>query len=254
MALQFATVGSGSKGNACLVKSRESLILVDCGFAVRELGRRLEILDVSLEDISAVLVTHEHSDHCKGVGALARQLKLPVYMTPGTQLGRDFGRIPNMNLIVGYSQFAVGDITVSPVAVPHDAREPAQFIFESGGRKLGVLTDLGSITPHILAAYSHCDGLLLEANHDSQLLAQGPYPWSLKQRVAGDWGHLNNSQAVEFLEMASMPTLSTLVVGHISEKNNCLSVVREAFASTSFQKNIHFAAQGHPSEWFELGV
>ncbi|WP_075185914.1 MBL fold metallo-hydrolase [Teredinibacter haidensis] len=252
MSLQFASLGSGSKGNATVIRSDKTTLLLDCGFALRELGSRLANLGLSPSELDAVLVTHEHSDHCKGIGALARKHRTPVYMTLGTHLGRDYGELPNLQLIQGYKPFTLGDIDITPIAVPHDAREPAQFFFTHQRLKFGVLTDLGCITPHVLQAYSHCDGLILEANHDPQMLAVGPYPPSLKRRVGGDWGHLSNAQAYSFLELALLPKLQQLVIGHISEKNNSLAVVQEVFTQSLSGPKITFASQQQTMGWFVL--
>lgn len=251
MSLKFATLGSGSKGNATLVCSAGARLLVDCGFTLRELLTRMAVLELDPASLDAILVTHEHSDHSKGVGPLARRFDLPVFMTPGTWLARDYGSC-QANLIEGYGAFSIGDICIQPVAVPHDAREPAQFTFQCGEQKLGILTDLGCITSHVLDAYSHCDGLILEANHDRAMLASGPYPPSLKRRVGSDWGHLNNEQAMAFLEMAMLPGLRQLVIAHISENNNSREFVARTFASYSGCRDIVFAQQDAPSGWFQL--
>ena len=169
--LQFSSLGSGSKGNATLIRYDDCLLLVDCGFTLKETRKRLARLGVSAEELSAVIVTHEHSDHIGGVGPLARKYNVPVYITPGTLRSRDIGSIPHINLIKSYEPFAIKSIDITPVAVPHDATEPAQYIFAAGQSRLGVLTDLGSITPHVEMHYQSCDGLILEANHDPLMLA-----------------------------------------------------------------------------------
>jgi len=252
LSFQFATLGSGSKGNATVIRTSKTTILLDCGFTLRELTARLALVGCSPTDLDAVIVTHEHSDHCKGVGATARKLKMPVYMTPGTRMARDYGVLPNAKLIEGYQPFEIGDINVLPVAVPHDAREPSQFVFEREGLRLGILTDLGCITPHVLQAYSYCDGLILEANHDPEMLSFGPYPPSLKLRVGGDWGHLSNGQAASFLSLAQLPNLQHLVVAHMSEKNNSLAKVKLALEGHASALPIYYANQTTPSDWFSL--
>lgn len=227
--MRFASLGSGSQGNATLIESKDQLILIDSGFTVKEFERRIARLGHSPEDITAVLVTHEHSDHLKGIGPLARKYKLPVYMTRGTWSSRDIGEIPHLNIIKGYQQFTIGGLNIMPIAVPHDAREPAQFIVENNGLKLGLLTDLGSISAHVEDFFGDCDGLILEANHDPRMLAGGPYPESLKRRVGGQWGHLSNDQAAGFLTRVEREKLQKLVVAHISLKNNTKALVEQAF-------------------------
>ncbi|NHN37790.1 MBL fold metallo-hydrolase [Pseudomaricurvus alcaniphilus] len=251
--MKFASLGSGSKGNGTLVEWQDQLILIDCGFTIKEVERRLALLQRSPGDISAILVTHEHGDHLKGVAPLARKYGLPVYMTPGTFRSRNLGALPRLHLIEGYRSFQLGGVSVQPVAVPHDAREPAQFVLTAGGKRLGVLTDLGNISAHVEAHYQNCHGLLLEANHDLDMLARGPYPASLKRRVGGPWGHLNNQQTAAFLAGVDRDCLQTLVVGHISQQNNCPHKAREALAAvTAGIKQVEFACQDEGFGWLAV--
>ncbi len=251
--MQFASLGSGSRGNATLVRYADRCILIDCGFTVKETQRRLARLGVEAGQLAAILVTHEHSDHISGVAPLARRFKLPVYMTPGTFKARDLGALPALQLIHGYRPFALAGIEVQPVAVPHDAREPAQFVLAAAGRRLGVLTDLGSITPHVEGSYQHCDALLLEANHDPAMLASGPYPAALKQRVGGPWGHLSNQQAAAFLAGMEPRRLQHLVVAHISQQNNSLALARDALAEqTEDIDRVHYACQEQGFDWLSI--
>lgn len=251
--MRFASLGSGSKGNSTLIEWPGGAILVDCGFSVRETEARLARLNYSASDLSAVLVTHEHGDHVKGVAALARRYKLPVYMTPGTYHSRDYGVLPELNLIENYQSFNLGQLEVEPVAVPHDAREPAQFIFTYSGLSLGLLTDLGNISPHVERRYGRCQALILEANHDPMMLAGGPYPPSLKQRVGGLWGHLSNQQAAGFLERYPTQLLQHLVVAHISQKNNTLDLVRQELGPFAERvDNTLYACQDEGFDWLQL--
>ncbi len=223
--MRFASLGSGSRGNATLIEYADTCLLLDCGFTVRETELRLQKFNKSASELGAILVTHEHSDHVKGVGPLARKYKIPVYMTEGTWHTGRFGKLPNLNLINSHESFQVDEILILPVPVPHDAREPCQYIFENGKKRLGVLTDLGSITPFIRQQYSGLDALLLECNHDPELLAQGPYPHRLKQRILGKYGHLSNSQAVQLLLDIDTNKLQHLIVSHISQQNNTVEHV-----------------------------
>lgn len=253
MGIRFASLGSGSSGNATLVSHDETYVLIDCGFSLKEAQRRIERLGLCLSRLAAVLVTHEHSDHIKGVPALARKHKVPVYMTPGTYHSRELGSIPELNLIHNYQSFTVGGLEIQPVAVPHDAREPAQFVFRNGGSALGILTDLGSVTSHVLDAYGGCDALLLEANHDRQMLASGPYPQFLKSRVAGAWGHLSNEQTVALLQQMDTSRLRHLVVGHISRKNNTLDLAQRALATIGKSLGeVYYACQDDGFGWIDL--
>ncbi|MFA0811242.1 MBL fold metallo-hydrolase [Microbulbifer epialgicus] len=253
MGLRFASLGSGSKGNGTLVASGDHCLLVDCGFTIKETERRMARLGMSPADLTAILVTHEHSDHLSGVAPLARRYSLPVYLTPGTLRARDIGKLPQIHLIEGHQPFTVADILVTPVAVPHDAREAAQFVFRSCGSSLGLLTDLGTVTPHVEAHFGDCDALVLEANHDPQMLAQGPYPPSLKRRVGGAYGHLSNQQAAGFLQRVGYEHLQHLVVAHISEKNNTLELARVAMAEmVESVENCIFACQKEGFDWLTV--
>ncbi len=226
--LRFASLGSGSKGNATLVSDGETQVLVDCGFGLREAERRLARLGVHPRQLDAVLVTHEHGDHLRGVGPLARRYNLPVYLTPGTWLSGRLGEVTQRHWITPQSRFAVKSLTVDPVTVPHDAREPVQFRFRAGDRHLGVLTDLGHVTEHVVEAFRGCDALILECNHDRHLLEVGPYPPRLKRRVGGNWGHLANAQAATLLRRLGLDRLQQIVCSHLSEHNNRPELALEA--------------------------
>ncbi len=224
--MQIASLGSGSKGNATLVKWESTTLLVDCGFSLRQFKLRLQKLELLPENIDAILVTHEHSDHSGGVTRIASTFNIPVWATGGTARSA-FDPAFNFHNIRGGHSISIGDVNILPVTVPHDASEPVQFIFEdrTGGRKLGLLTDTGHITNHIVDAYNDLHGLLLEFNYDEVMLDQGPYPLSIKQRVAGDLGHLSNEQSVSLLRRIKTSQLSCLIAGHISENNNSPDLV-----------------------------
>ncbi|HXG27618.1 MAG TPA: MBL fold metallo-hydrolase, partial [Nevskiales bacterium] len=229
--MRFAYLGSGSRGNAALIQAGRTLLLLDCGFSVAETERRLARLGVTPADLAAIVVTHEHADHLGGVARLARKHRLPVWMTRGTHaawLERD---VPMPEFCCAHTAFALGDIELAPYPVPHDAREPCQFVFSDGQRRIGVLSDAGHITPHIRASLSGCDALLLECNHDPAMLADGPYPERLKARVGGPLGHLSNAQAAALLGEIDVSRLQHLVATHISETNNRPGLVRAALAA-----------------------
>ena len=227
----FASLGSGSKGNATLVRSANSLLMIDCGFSLRETTRRLQRLDVQPEQLDAILVTHEHSDHCSGVAALSRRYEIPVYLTHGTASTDRLAGSHRLHCFNGEDSFSIGDVDIKAVRVPHDAVEPCQYLLSSADRTLGILTDLGSVTPHVLDSYRDCHSLLLEFNHDLPMLQAGSYPAALTRRVGGDWGHLNNHQAADLLRQLGGAPQGHLVVAHISENNNCRSRAEEALLS-----------------------
>ncbi|MFT5711402.1 MAG: phosphoribosyl 1,2-cyclic phosphodiesterase [Halioglobus sp.] len=248
--MRFASLGSGSKGNATLVQGGETVVMVDCGFSVRETTRRLERFGLTPHQLDAILVTHEHSDHCSGVAALSRKFSIPVYMTHGTQSsGRCDDCFETLNF--AFSQnFTVGALEVEAVAVPHDAKEPSQYRFFCDGKSLGVLTDLGSVTQHVIERYRGCDALVLELNHDQKMLQSGSYPHHLKRRVGGDWGHLNNAQAASLLEEIYHSGLRQLVVAHISENNNTRELAQQALLSVlSSLEGVVWADQASGFDW-----
>lgn len=251
--MRLLSLGSGSKGNATLVESGDTCLLVDCGFSLTELTRRMASVGRHPDQLTGVLVTHEHGDHCRGVPVLARRYRLPLYVTAGTARVAGLGDQDSIEVINGHDGFQVGGIAVTPVSVPHDAREPVQFVFRHRRKTLGVLTDLGSVTAHVVESYRDCDGLLLEANHDLEMLDQGPYPRALKQRVGGDWGHLNNSQAARFLEAMGTERLQGIVIGHMSEQNNRLDRVRAEFDPLlACVSTVQFAEQGSAGDWLNV--
>lgn len=230
--MRFAYLGSGSKGNAALVQSGVTTIMLDCGFSARETFDRLRRADVDAGQISAIVVTHEHSDHISGVGAVARKLGIPVWLTAGTARAANarLGRLPERQVFDPHTAFAIGDIEVQPYPVPHDAAEPAQFVFAANEVRLGVLTDVGSTTSHIETMLGMCDALALECNHDSRMLQQGPYPPALKERVGGRLGHLSNTDAAGLLDRIDRSRLQHLVAVHLSETNNSPSLAQAALA------------------------
>lgn len=218
--MRFASLGSGSRGNATLVEAGGTLVMIDCGFSCRETERRLSRLGRTAADLTALLVTHEHGDHVRGVPLLARKYDLPVWITRGTYRVLRDNDIPRLRYFDGHADFSIDDLQVRPFTVPHDAREPCQFVFEHQAQRLGVLTDTGRMTPHIIECLDGCDALLLECNHDSDMLATGPYSALLKQRVAGPLGHLSNAQAGNLLSRLDYSRLQHLVAAHLSDKNN----------------------------------
>ena len=192
---------------------------MDCGFALRDVEARLQFLGVAPGDLDGILVTHEHSDHAIGVARLARRYAITVFTTAGTARQVDFAGC-SVELINPARCFDVGGLVVQPVIVPHDARDPVQFVFRNENRKFGVLTDAGHVTQHMLDAYARCDALMVECNHDTDLLWAGRYPEMLKRRVAGPHGHLNNGQAASFIGALAGPQLQALVLAHLSQQNN----------------------------------
>ena len=234
--LRACSLGSGSSGNALVVEARDGIavtrVLVDNGFNLRQLGRRLERAQLSLQNIDAVLVTHEHSDHVGGVGRFARKAGVPVYCSEGTARAAgllDFG-IEWCELVSGVRQ-EIGALVIDPFEVPHDAAEPLQFVFGDGDRWLGLLTDAGEPTEVMVAALRRADALVLECNHDEQMLRAGPYAAFLKTRIAGRRGHLSNAQAARLLGRLDCARLRWVAAAHLSAQNNVKALACEALAA-----------------------
>lgn len=251
--MRFASLGSGSKGNGTVVDDGSTCVLIDLGFTIKETVRRLDRLQLTPQDLDAILVTHEHADHIHGVAGFARKFETPVYLTHGTYQPA-MGQLPSLNRISCHKPFQVGTFTVSPVAVPHDAKEPCQYVLTSSDLTVGVLTDLGHITPHVRSSYRECDALLLECNHDVLMLQEGPYPFPLKQRVGGDYGHLNNVQAAELLDAINLDRLKHLVISHISEQNNQPALAEQAVRPqlAAWRGNLVVANQQDGFHWISL--
>jgi phosphoribosyl 1,2-cyclic phosphodiesterase len=229
--VRFAVLGSGSRGNGTLIASNDTYVLVDCGFSLRETERRLARLGIGAEQLSAVLVTHEHADHVHGVGLLSRRYNLPVYMSSGTLRGMR-KPVDATGVVACGQQLDIGDLRIDVVSVSHDALEPTQFVFSDGRRRFGVLTDLGSYCPRILESYQGLDALMIESNHCRDMLARGHYPVFLKQRVGGNVGHLNNHQAASLVSELGWQDLQHLVLAHLSSKNNLPHLARQCFVDT----------------------
>ena len=254
MSLRYAYLGSGSRGNSALISDGDVTVMLDCGFSLKEAERRLARLAVDPEQIDALLVTHEHADHIAGVGAFARRYDTAVYLTAGTEASGRAGRLPVCERVYFDDPIAVGELTMTPVPVPHDAREPVQYVFESRGRRLGILTDLGHVTPVVREAFGRCDALVVECNHDLDMLHEGPYPPALKERVAGRYGHLNNAQAADLLASTEQSRLQHVLAVHVSEKNNTPQLARDALrdVTSAPDLDVSVACQDEGTPWREI--
>lgn len=230
--MRFASLGSGSQGNALVVEAGRTRVLLDCGLGLNDVKTRLARFGLEAGDLDAIVVTHEHDDHVGGVARLARKFEIPVYMTYGTLTALDGARagIAQITVIDSHTPFAIGDIEVRPYPVPHDAREPAQFVFGDGGARLGVLTDTGSSTPHIESMLSGLEALVIECNHDSGMLANSSYPPHLRQRISGRFGHLDNASAAGLLGRLDCSRLQHVIAAHLSQQNNTPELARAAMA------------------------
>ena len=254
--MRFASLGSGSRGNSLIVDAGGTKLLLDCGFSVRSMVGRLARLAILPEEISGILVTHEHSDHIAGIFRFSARFGIPVYMTHGTHAAASQGQgVPaGCRLIDGHAAFSIDGVEVTPFPVPHDAREPVQFVFSDGQCRLGVLTDCGTITPHVAAVLDGCHALVLECNHDPDLLAASTYPAMLKRRIAGDFGHLGNAQAASLLQQIDAGLLRHVVAAHLSEENNRPDLARTALAQAlgCAEEWIGVASQEDGTGWRDL--
>jgi phosphoribosyl 1,2-cyclic phosphodiesterase len=228
--MRFCSIGSGSSGNALVVNAGQTHVMLDCGLAVTHAVHRLAAKGVDPKQINAIVVTHEHGDHIGGVARFANKFNTPVYATRGTAFALNGIRPELVNLMDPHASFAVGDIEVSPFLVPHDAREPTQAVFSDGNVRLGVVTDLGSVTQHVVNSLHSLTALVLECNHDERMLNMSSYPQSLKRRILGSWGHLSNTQAALLLENIDRSKLRHLIAAHLSEENNKPELAQGALA------------------------
>ena len=254
--MRFASLGSGSDGNGLVVEAGETRVLIDCGFGVKDTVLRLARLGLEPSSLTAILVTHEHADHIGGVPAFAARFGIPVWATFGT-LAEVSLRFEGMAQVYGFDshdRFAIGALHIMPIPVPHDAREPVQYVIGDGARRVGVLTDLGISTAHVEASLSGCDALVLECNHDLAMLEHGGYPHSLKQRIAGRFGHLHNEAAAAILARIDTSHLVHIIAAHLSRENNTPDLARSALASAlgCTQEWIGIAEQATGFGWREL--
>lgn len=251
---RFCSLGSGSGGNCTIVQSPETTLLIDCGFPLYELQNRLERRSIDPESIEAILVTHEHADHHRGIKPFIRKYDVMVLMSKGTEGKLNLPVQSNVTRLMDQSEYCLNDLHILPVGVPHDTVEPLQYVIKFNDLAFGILTDVGSITPSIRRAYAACSSLLIEFNHDIDSLWQGPYRQFLKERVAGPLGHLNNGQALEFLESILHKSLADVVIGHISKINNSREQVLDQVEHLRANTNIHLASQEFGTEWITIGA
>lgn len=252
--MRFASLGSGSAGNGLVVEVARTRVMLDCGFGLNDAVNRLARLGLQPADLTGIVITHEHADHIGGAGRFARKFKLPVWLTAGTlSMAQDLEHV-DVHVIDSHTLFSVQDMAVQPFPVPHDAREPVQFVFSDGAKRLGVLTDVGSSTAHIETMLARMDALILECNHDHTMLDQGAYPPRLKQRVGGRFGHLENGQSAELLGKIKHDKLQCVMAAHISRKNNTPSLARRALAQAlnCADNEVRVACQFAGFDWINI--
>lgn len=257
--MKFASLGSGSDGNALLIAASSGVthttVMLDCGFGIRETERRLAKLGVSPGELNGIVVTHEHQDHVGGVFKFARRHKIPVWLSFGTyQAVQADCQDVIFHLCRDGDQIAIRDLQLLPYTVPHDAREPIQYAATNGLHKLGVLTDAGHATPHLIASLNGCDALVLECNHDRKMLENSTYPPSLRHRIGGPYGHLSNQTSSEILDALDQTRLKLVIGAHLSRQNNTPALAEEALyrAINSEKIAVLIACQQDGFEWIDL--
>ena len=236
--LRFASLASGSGGNCTVAEARDATrttrVLIDCGLNLTDCERRLARLSLAPSDIDAILVTHEHGDHADGVFGFAASHSIQVFLTHGCLMAmKEEGKVlegVKVNILTSRETTAIEAMEVHPFTVPHDAREPVQYVISDGAAKLGVLTDIGASTAHVEQKLSGLDALVLECNYDADLLWNGPYPKWLKQRIAGPFGHLDNLQSERLLGALDRSRLKHVIGAHLSQQNNRPELARAALA------------------------
>ena len=256
--MKICVLGSGSKGNCTLVESGDTTILIDAGFSGVEIQRRLQLIGRQLESITAILITHEHSDHISGAGILSRKAQIPLYANSGTYhaTGSRLGKLFARGEFGTGEQFIIDGMQVHPFAVSHDTSDPVGFVVSDGTHRFGYCTDTGKITTLIEYHLQGCDALVLESNHDPKMLREGPYPLYLQQRVRSNKGHLANEDAGRFLKKLATRGLKHVVLAHLSETNNlpelALQSVKDNLDGSMKQTSIISAAQASPSPIIDL--
>jgi len=267
MGVCVSVLASGSRGNSAVIESSRARLLVDAGVSCRETFKRLKLGGLEPRSLSAILITHEHSDHVYGLATLAKKLDIPVFMTGGTHqawarsLRDDSGQLPTLAKLEIFSagrQFQIADITVMPFTIPHDAADPVGFTFHAEGAKIAFATDLGYMPASVRDHLRRCDVLILESNHDVEMLRVGPYPWSVKQRVMSRVGHLSNDALAQFFAEDYDGGASHIVLAHLSEQNNHPEVARRTAEQalgpqqTLLQNRLMLALQDAPTEAIRL--
>jgi len=253
--MRFCVLGSGSKGNCTYVESDGVGLLIDAGFSGVEVGRRLASAGLDIARVRAILVTHEHSDHVSGVGVLSRKYHLPVYANPGTRLaaGTVLDKLHAFIPFETGSSFTFSPFTIHPFAISHDTIDPVGFTLDDGQCTLGYCTDTGMVSRLIHHHLHRCQGLVLECNHDLEMLRNGPYPPALQQRIRSKNGHLANHEAIAFVQGVIHDRLRHVVLAHISQSNNCHDLVRlEVERSAIIGLRFSLACQEEPGELIDL--
>lgn len=259
MSFSFTVLGSGSRGNATVVSDGATTILFDAGFSGKELARRMKLVGLDPKDIDAVFISHEHSDHIKGAGVISRRYDLAVHATRKVHEGKILSRekLKGECRLVPGSPVIFDAFKVTPFEVPHDASQTIAFRIENAGKRMAIATDMGHTPPGVISKLRNCDALVLESNHDVEMLKNGPYPWPLKQRILSDRGHLENAKTGEILARVVGGRTKHVTLAHLSEENNtpavALKTVKEILKSRMIDGVMVVpASQDEPAETVHL--
>lgn len=236
--LRFQVLASGSSGNACLVWTDNTCVLVDAGLPARTIKERMKGSSIDPSQIDAVVVSHEHLDHVRGLGPISRMYRTEVYISAETfaTLPSKTGEIPKRRFFVRGKPFRIGDLAFTPFSLPHDASDPSGFVISNGSARLAICTDLGTPTKLVQSHLANCQAVILESNHDVDMLQNGPYPLHLKQRIKGRLGHLSNDQALELCKKICHSELEVLCFAHLSKTNNTKELVMESISRLKNQR------------------
>ncbi|EGF32740.1 Putative Metallo-beta-lactamase family protein [Oxalobacteraceae bacterium IMCC9480] len=257
--MKFASLGSGSEGNALLITAASGMtrttVMLDCGFSVKETERRMARIGMAAAELSAIVITHEHSDHVSGALKFARRYHVPVWLSYGTfQAVQGDCKGVDVRFCRDGIAIPIGDLELMPYTVPHDAREPVQYVASDGRMRLGVLTDAGHSTPHLVGALDGCDALVLECNHDKLMLANSVYPPSLKRRIGGVYGHLSNDSSTQILAALDRSRLRMVIGAHLSQQNNTAALAAAALTRglEGDAVQVSIACQSDGFDWIDL--
>jgi len=253
MSLQIASINSGSNGNCYYIGNSSEAVLIDAGISCRETERRMQRLNLDIKKVKAIFISHEHSDHIKGVEVLSKKYNLPVYITTDTLLHS--GLLIDKNLRISFSAYekiSIGDLGITAFPKYHDAADPHSFIVTQNGINVGVLTDIGSACDHVYSNFSKCHAVFLEANYDHTMLTTGNYPYHLQRRIMGNHGHLSNDQALEIFTRYRSEHLTHVLLSHLSKDNNSPELVHELFKLHANGVHVEVASRYNESPVFTI--
>lgn len=246
----FASLGSGSEGNSFLIKTDKTIFMVDCGFNYKETENRLSELGLTFSDINHILITHEHEDHMRAIKMIIKKEKIQISCSYGT--AKKIGIVDEVNIINPGDIVVDNDLQVEVVPVPHDAREPCHYVFKKDTLKIGIITDFGSLTPKIIESYSNLNYLVVEANHDANLLMKSSYPTSLKNRIFGKLGHANNDLTFDLISQIKKDKLKKIIFCHLSKQNNQKEIIKHTVKEYFDKFKCEFISQENIFNWSEI--